>query len=142
MRTRLRSPPAVTDCPPLSCCRRLNATVPPRYVVRPITPLTTKRGPETSHCYDSTLLIRDTELSDERDYVLVIENERGVQEGVVQLRVVTPLSAATLLAIALATAVLVGVVALLALTLVRRARRKGDGSIREDDEAKEDAAGI
>lgn len=105
-------------------------------------PLATKRGAETSHCYDSTLLIRDTDLSDERDYVLVIENERGVQEGVVQLRVVTPLSGTALVAIALAIILLIFVISIVTLLMVRKARRKGDGSIRDDEEAKEDAPGI
>lgn len=105
-------------------------------------PLTTKRGPDTSHCYDSTLLIRDTDVSDERDYVLVIENERGVNEGVVQLRVVTPLSAATLIAIALTIIIVIFIISIVTLLMVRKARRKGDGSIRDEEEAKEDAAGI
>lgn len=122
--------------------RKANISVPTRYIVRPIMPLTTKRGPETSHCYDSTLLIRDTDFSDEREYVLVIENERGANEGVVQLRVVTPLSATTLIAIALTIIIVILMISIVTLLMVRKARRKGDGSIRDEEEAKEDAAGI
>src|SRR5260221_14450644 len=67
-----------------------NVTIPPRFLVKPLTQLGSKRGLETaSNCYDSTLLIKDTDIGDERDYVLVIENERGAQEGIVRLRVVT-----------------------------------------------------
>ena len=106
-------------------------------------PLSTKRGPETSHCYDSTLLIRDTDFSDERDYVLVIENPNGSQEGVVQLRVVTPLSAPALIAIAFLLIVLILIIGIVTLLMIRKARRKGAGSsISDEEEAKEDASGI
>ena len=115
-------------------------TVPTRYVVKPIMPLGSKRSLEAaSNCYDSTLLIKDTDISDERDYVLFIENERGHQEGVVQLRVVNPLPLFVLIAIALSFVIIV-VVIFVFLCIVRK--RKGDESIRDHEEAKEDAQGI
>jgi hypothetical protein len=116
-------------------------TVPTRYVVKPIMPLGSKRGLESaSNCYDSTLLIKDTDISDERDYVLFIENDRGHQEGVVQLRVVNPLSTLVLIAIALIFMIIVFVVIVFTMCIVKK--RKGDESIRDHEEAKEDAQGI
>jgi hypothetical protein len=111
-----------------------------RYVVKPIVPLHTKRGLEVaSHCFEATLLIKDTDLSDQRDYTLVIENERGVQEGIVKLRVVTPLSATLLIATFLSIIIVVFVIGVVTLMFVRR-KRKGDGA--PDEEAKEDAQAL
>lgn len=117
-----------------------NLTLHSRYVVKPIVPLHTKRGLEVaSNCFEATLLIKDTDLSDQRDYTLVIENERGIQEGVVKLRVVTPLSATLLIATFLSVIIVVFIIGVVTLMFIRR-KRKGDGGVR-DEEAKEDAQG-
>lgn len=114
-----------------------------RYVVKPMLPLGSKRSSEAaSNCFDSTLLIRDTDLSDERDYTLVIENERGSQEGIVQLRVVTPLSATLLIAIALSIVIVIFVISVITLMLIRRKRKGSDDDGIRDQEAKDDAQGI
>ena len=118
-----------------------NLTVSNRYIVKPIIPLGSKRGLEAaSNCYDSTLLIKDTDISDERDYILLIENEKGSQEGVVQLRVVTPLSTTFLVAILLSILLLIFVISICTLCFMKKG--KTGESIRDHEEAKEDAQGI
>lgn len=84
-------------------------------------------------------MIKDTDLSDQRDYTLNIENERGVQEGIVKLKVVTPLSATLLIATFLSIIIVFFVIGVVTLMFVRR-KRKGDDSVK-DEEAKEDAQG-
>lgn len=103
-------------------------------------PLGSKRSIESpSNCFDSTLLIKDTDLSDEREYTLIIENEKGRESGIVQLRVTTPLSATLLIAIALSVIIFITLITIIALMLIRRKRK---GEVMNDHEAKEDAQGI
>lgn len=65
-----------------------NISLHSRYDVKPLIPLHQKRTKESAaNCYDSSLLIKDTDISDQREYTLVIENERGTLEGVVKLKV-------------------------------------------------------
>lgn len=43
-------------------------------------------------CFEAQLTILDPELADQRDYTLVVQNERGHQSATVRLRVSSPLS--------------------------------------------------
>ena len=66
--------------PSLGSRNGYNASLlPARYVVKPMLPLGSKRAVDSSssNCFDATLLIKDTDLSDEREYTLFIENEKG-----------------------------------------------------------------
>lgn len=45
-----------------------------------------------STCFEAKLTLLDPELNDQREYSLVVENERGKQVGAVRLRVTSPLS--------------------------------------------------
>lgn len=110
-----------------------------------MTPLTSKRNLDPSsqtsvNCYDSTLLIKDTDTNDEREYVLVIENERGSQEGIVKLRVVTPLSPTLLIAITLSIIIVIVIISMM--LFMMKKKRKDVDTIRDHEEAKEDAQGI
>lgn len=116
--------------------------LPARYVVKPMLPLGSKRSIDSSsNCFDSTLLIKDTDLSDEREYTLFIENDKGRESGIVKLRVVTPLSATLLIAIALSVIIFVTLITIIALMLIRR-KRKGEVMNDHENDAKEDAQGI
>ena len=94
----------------------------------------------TSKCYDSTILIRETDANDERDYSLIIENLHGTQEGVVKLRVVTPISPTLLIAITLSIIIVIVIISMM--LFMMKKKRKDSDSIRDHEEAKEDAQGI
>ncbi|KAI1285983.1 Irregular chiasm C-roughest protein [Halotydeus destructor] len=126
---------------PVDAVNVRNSTLHSRYIVKPIIPLHTKKNLESqSTCYDSTLLIKDTDISDQRDYMIVIENERGTQEGIVKLRVVNPLSATLLIATALSIIIVVFVISVVTLMFLKK-KKKGDIGI-HSDEAKEDAQAL
>lgn len=43
-------------------------------------------------CFEATLTIVEPEMTDQRDYALIVSNERGSQAAIIRLRVASPLS--------------------------------------------------
>ena len=106
-----------------------NSTLYSRFQVKPVVPLNTKRSLESAaNCYDSTLLIKETDLLDQREYSLYVVNERGTQEGIVRLQVTSPLSATLLIASALSIIIIAFFVSIIMLMCIKRSR-KGDKKV-------------
>ena len=59
-----------------------------RYRVEPLSQIQTKRQSLKFYkCYEASLLIEDTDMSDERDYTLLVENNMGIEQAVVKFKV-------------------------------------------------------
>ncbi|RWS11108.1 cell adhesion molecule-like protein, partial [Dinothrombium tinctorium] len=115
-----------------------NSSFHERFVVGPMMPITPKRNLNfASGCFEASLLIKDTDISDQRDYVLVVENERGMSEGLIKLKVVKPLSATLVVATLLSIIAVILIISIITLLLIKR-KRKGKERV-SDEEAKEDA---
>lgn len=68
----------------------MNEALKARYDVKNLIALDRKSitTVEKSTCFQSILVIRSTDIIDQRDYILYVENDKGVAERVVKLRVI------------------------------------------------------
>ena len=102
----------------------LNSTLYSRFQVKPVVQLNTNRSlMSAANCYDSTLLIKNTDLVDQREYSLHVVNERGTQEGIVRLQVTSPLSTTVLIASGLSIIIIAFFVCIFMLMCIKRSRK-------------------
>lgn len=64
-----------------------NSSLHARFHVRNLIPLDKAAFSSRSTCFQATLSIQNTDLSDQRDYTLVVENDQGTMQSVVKLKV-------------------------------------------------------
>jgi len=76
-----------------------------RFQVHPLQPLQKRESgfSKVPTCFEAQLTILDPELTDQRDYTLIVQNERGHQSAVVRLRVASPLSPVLMISSAFVT---------------------------------------
>lgn len=65
-----------------------------RFIVHPLQPIQRRDALQgkPATCFEATLSILEPEITDQRDYALIVANERGSQAAIVRLRVASPLS--------------------------------------------------
>jgi len=110
-----------------------------RHKARPLIAMDKHSSWPKPTCFKAILSIANTDLSDERDYTLFVENSRGVTQSIIKLKVNSPVSAAIMITIGLIVLIM-----LLALTLVTMLviKRRKLAKEKADDESKAEARGI
>lgn len=106
-----------------------------RFQVHPLLALQKRDSQfsKVSTCFEAQLSILEAELSDQRDYTLVVENERGHQSGSVRLRMSSPLSPMLMISSAFVTICGLFLCSLLAMFVLKKrpderaASAAGDG---------------
>lgn len=93
-----------------------------RFQVHPLQPLQKRDSTFSKQptCFEATLGILEPELTDQRDYTLVVHNERGHQSAVVRLRVSSPLSPVLMITSAFVTICGLFLLSLVAMFLLKR----------------------
>ena len=109
-----------------------------RHRSLPFSAIQSKRSSSNHYkCYEAHLEIRDTDISDERDYTLFVQNEYGVASRILRLKVVSPISMGLVVASALAV-IFATILLSFLLMMLMKCRRKQKDDV-DDEEAKEDA---
>jgi hypothetical protein len=111
-----------------------------RHKARSLVPLD-KTGTSSSSptCFRAILSIYNTDISDQRDYELIVENSRGIMESVVKLKVSSPISAAIMITIGLIILIMLFAFTLVTMLIIKRRKQ---GKQKSDDESKAEARGI
>lgn len=102
-----------------------------RFQAQPLQPLQKRDSQfsKVSTCFEAQLGLLEPELSDQRDYTLVVENERGQQAATVRLRVSSPLSPMLMISSAFVTICGLFLCSLVVMfVLKKRPRGPGSGS--------------
>lgn len=73
--------------PPVPSNPSQNLTKALRHKARPLQALDKHGTGDKTTCFRSVLTIVNTDISDERDYTITIENSKGVVESTIKLRV-------------------------------------------------------
>lgn len=96
-----------------------------RFQVNPLQPLQKRDSSfsKTPTCFEASLTIVDPELTDQRDYTLVVQNERGHQSAVVRLRVASPLSPVLMISSAFVTICGLFLCSLIVMFLIKKRRQ-------------------
>lgn len=79
-------------------------------------------------CFEAQLSILDPELIDQRDYILIVQNERGHQSATVRLRVTSPLSPMIMITSAFVTICGLFLMSLVVMFLIRKSRHGGSSN--------------
>jgi len=106
-----------------------NSSLHARYNVRNLIPLDKTTFSSKPTCFQATLSIVNTDPSDQREYTLFVENERGITEGIIRLKVVAPLSAGVMIAIGFIVFIMLFTLTILTIILIKKRRLK---SIQDD----------
>lgn len=103
-----------------------------RYQAHPLNPLQ-KRDSKFSKeptCFEAQLSILDPDNTDQRDYTLMVQNERGHQAAVVRLKVSSPLSPVLMITSAFVTICGLFLCSLVVIFLIKRRPGSGNGTSR------------
>ena len=73
---------------PLSSNPSQNLTKVLRHKARPLIAMDKHGSWPRPTCFRAILSILNTDINDERDYTLVVENSKGIAESVIQLKVI------------------------------------------------------
>lgn len=92
-----------------------------RFLVHPLQALQRRESSfsKVPTCFEAQLTLLDPEISDQRDYTLTVQNERGFQSSTIKLVVSSPLSPILIITSALVTICGLFLVSLLLLFLIR-----------------------
>lgn len=82
---------------------------------------------KSASCFEAQLSLLDPDLTDQRDYMLVVQNERGHQSAVVRLRVSSPLSPMIMITSAFVTICGLFLMSLVVMFLVKKGRQGAAG---------------
>jgi hypothetical protein len=112
----------------------------PKYVSLPISSIPVRDHPDLQKtCFETKLIVKDTQLSDEIDYTLFVMNDHGENEQTIRLRVSTPLSLPILIAIVIIIFAVLIAFGMLVIVVIRRRRK--DNEHDSGDDLKEEIDG-
>lgn len=98
------------------------AAINQRYQAHPLSPLQKRDSSfsKTPTCFEAALSILEPDATDQRDYTLMVQNERGHQAAVIRLKVSSPLSPVLMITSAFVTICGLFLCSLLAIFLIKK----------------------